>query len=539
MLTAQMEVYMKNKKFTLFSLLFEQKKLFFLALFMIFVSEGAIHLFQIVKGEIIELAVSGSSIGLQKELGKFVILIILIPLSFYLYSKVFLKIRALCAKSIRKGIFESIIKRPYSQYIQNDEGRYLNAYTSQISLLESSFFQGVYGFLQIVATSIPGLIFIYLIYPPLLLVSLVGMILSIIIPKLLEKKVVELEKKAIMAEEENLYLLNEFLNGIETIINFAKELLFIGRFKLSTKQYNEQRKKWFSTMAGGFHIAQLVLNVYSIVSLFIIATVVNDGILGIGNYIAVLGIMFNFTDNLPYTSHYLQGFKVAKENLKYINDTMAYQEEQIAKDSINIQRVEDIFFNNITFSYPGSDKKILKDFSLRISKRGITQIQGESGKGKSTLLSLLAGYYAPNKGEILLSGTGLPKIANLNELVTIMRQDSIFFDGSLADNLTMFRSMPDEKLISGLKSLGLDNLAKNEVLHAKIRDYSGGEARRLMLLRALLRESEVVILDEPLANLDRESIERLEKVLMKKENRFLLLITHQPVNIATKLTVNI
>ena len=101
-----------------------------------------------------------------------------------------------------------------------------------------------------------------------------------------------------------------------------------------------------------------------------------------------------------------------------------------------------------------------------------------------------------------------------------MRQDSIFFDGSLADNLSMYRSVSDEKLMDGLRRLGLDHLAKPEVLHAPLGQYSGGEARRLMVLRALLRGSEIIILDEPLANLDPESIRLLEEVLAKEEDRF-------------------
>ncbi|NMA17161.1 MAG: ATP-binding cassette domain-containing protein, partial [Clostridiaceae bacterium] len=200
---------------------------------------------------------------------------------------------------------------------------------------------------------------------------------------------------------------------------------------------------------------------------------------------------------------------------------------------------ENIYFNRISFTYPDSDKPILEDFSLRIEKRGITQIQGESGRGKSTLLSLLCAYYPLNEGNIYLSDIALNRVGNLNDLVTIMRQDSIFFDGSLAENISMYRPVTDKELMNGLHRLGLGHLAKTEILHAPISQYSGGEARRLMVLRALLRGSEIIILDEPLANLDPESIRLLEEVLGKEKNRFLILITHQPVSIPTELSVSI
>jgi ABC-type multidrug transport system fused ATPase/permease subunit len=529
----------KTKGLTFASLLLEQKHLFLLALVLIFISEGAIHLFQLVKGRLVELAVAGSTSGLVPEVAKFIGLVLIIPFSFYLYSKVYLRISAYCIRRIRQTIFESILKRSYAQFIQHNEGRYINAYTSQIDILESSYFQGIFGFLQIVGTSVPGLFLIYSIYPPLLIVSLIGMAFAIALPELLKNRIVKLEKQAITADEANMSLFNEILNGLETIVNFAKEGLFISRFRKSTAAYTLARQKWHRSMAASFHLAQLLLNIYSVAALLLVASVVSDGLLSIGDYIAVLGILFNFTDNLPYTSNYLQRFKAARENLNYINETIAYEDLPPIQDAVILERVENIYFNRISFTYPDSDKPILEDFSLRIEKRGITQIQGESGRGKSTLLSLLCAYYPVNEGNIYLSDIALNRVGNLNDLVTIMRQDSIFFDGSLAENISMYRPVTDKELMNGLHRLGLGHLAKTEILHAPISQYSGGEARRLMVLRALLRGSEIIILDEPLANLDPESIRLLEEILGKEKNRFLILITHQPVSIPTELSVSI
>ena len=193
----------KTKSLTFYSLLFEQKYLFFLAIRLILISEGAMHFFQLVKGRLVELAVAGNARGLEIEFIKFVVLVLIIPLFFYLYSKVYLRVSALCLRRIRQSIFESIVRRSYAQFIRHGGGRYINAYTGQINVLEGSFFQGVFGFLQIVGTSIPGLILIYTIYPPLLIVSLIGMVLAVFLPGLLKNRVIQAEKKAIAAEEAN------------------------------------------------------------------------------------------------------------------------------------------------------------------------------------------------------------------------------------------------------------------------------------------------------------------------------------------------
>ncbi|MDI9469349.1 MAG: ABC transporter ATP-binding protein [Bacillota bacterium] len=529
----------KNRHLSFASLLLGQKRLFLTALVLILLSETAIHRFQFVKGSLVELAVSGSTHGLGTELARYLGLILLIPVSFYLYTRVFLRFSAFCLQSIRQTIFDSMVRRPYAEFIKHSEGRYLNAYTSQIQSLEETFFQSVYGFLQIVATSIPGLFLIYSIHPPLLIVSLPGVLLAVFLPELLNRRIARLEKKSIAESETNLSLFHEILNGLETIVHFARERSFIRHFRQSTALYTETRKKWGHTMSGGFHLSQLVLNVYSVVALLIVAAVVFDGHLSIADYIAALGILFNFTDNLPYTSNYLQSFKAARESLNYINETIAWEDASVSADAVTLDLVEDIVFDRISFTYADSDRAVLDNFSLCISERGITQIQGESGRGKSTLLSLLCAYYPVDKGDIYLSGLPLKQVANLGDLVTIMRQDSIFFDGSLAENLSMYRPVADSELIHGLRRLGLGHLAKPEILHAPIGRYSGGESRRLMVLRALLRGSEIIILDEPLANLDPESIRQLEKVLSEEKERFLILITHQAVNIPTRLSLSL
>ena len=194
----------KTKGLTFSALLLEQKHLFLLTLALIFISEGAIHLFQLVKGRLVELAVAGSTSGLKLEFVKFIGLVLIIPVSFYLYSKVYLRISAYCLRRLRQAIFDSVLKRSYAQFIRYKEGRYLNAYTAQINILESSYFEGIFGFLQIVGTSVPGLYLVYSIYPPLLIVSVIGMILAVALPDLFKKRIINLEKKAIEADEQNL-----------------------------------------------------------------------------------------------------------------------------------------------------------------------------------------------------------------------------------------------------------------------------------------------------------------------------------------------
>ena len=105
------------------------------------------------------------------------------------------------------------------------------------------------------------------------------------------------------------------------------------------------------------------------------------------------------------------------------------------------------------------------------------------------------------------------------------------FCDTLRNNLTMFSEIPDETLIAVLRDLGLSRFADPELLDSVIAEnganLSGGEKKRICLARALLRDTDVLILDEPLANLDDATAGRIEDLLLSIEGKLLLVVSHQ------------
>ena len=105
------------------------------------------------------------------------------------------------------------------------------------------------------------------------------------------------------------------------------------------------------------------------------------------------------------------------------------------------------------------------------------------------------------------------------------------FHDTLRNNLTMYQDVLDSKLFEVLKSVGLDRYANNQALDGIITEnganFSGGEKKRICLARALLRETDVLILDEPLANLDDATAERVEDLLLSIKDKTVLVVSHQ------------
>ena len=117
------------------------------------------------------------------------------------------------------------------------------------------------------------------------------------------------------------------------------------------------------------------------------------------------------------------------------------------------------------------------------------------------------------------------------DCMTVVRQEAILFRDTLRNNLTMFRHIPDETLRTMLEDLGLSKFATREALDGLIAEnganLSGGEKKRICLARALLRDTDVLILDEPLANLDDATAKLIEDLLLSIPKKLLIVVSHQ------------
>ena len=184
-----------------------------------------------------------------------------------------------------------------------------------------------------------------------------------------------------------------------------------------------------------------------------------------------------------------------------------------------------ITLDNVNFTYPKRNSPVLRDLSLKFAAGKITALIGESGSGKSTVLKLLAGLIKPTNGEILWNDISTSRMERNSMLskVAYAPQAPHLFDATLIENFTMFDALDSAQLQRLLVALNLSTLDLNAP-----QKLSRGQLQRLGLIRALLKDTPIILLDEPTAGLDPVTEQKVLALIKKIAlRRTIIIATHR------------
>tara|TARA_B110000008_G_scaffold7142_1_gene6967 strand:+ start:9318 stop:11138 length:1821 start_codon:yes stop_codon:yes gene_type:complete len=336
-----------------------------------------------------------------------------------------------------------------------------------------------------------------------------------------------------------LSIIDENISGLRIIKGFNAESHINKNFEKESTDYKSimtklLRKKDLSSPMSEF----LSTIVMVIVMWFGGQLVLNtDGGLNAQEFI---GYILIFSQIIPpakslTTSYYLiQKGSASAQRVYEILDT----ENEIV-DIENPKQIKllnnQIQFNNLTFSY--EKQEVLKDINFSIGKGKMIALVGQSGSGKSTLADLLARFYDINQGEILIDNNNIKEIAltDLRALMGIVSQESILFNDTIFNNIRLGNTNASEQEVMGAAKIANAHdfiLETENGYQTNIGDrgnkLSGGQKQRLSIARAILKNPEILILDEATSSLDTES-ERLVQDALDKlmHSRTSLVIAHR------------
>ena len=254
----------------------------------------------------------------------------------------------------------------------------------------------------------------------------------------------------------------------------------------------------------------------------------------VGFFISIQKSFLHFIDQISgkfagKMSDYEKGRMYAQDFERFT----ALEEEDCGGQNMESKKINGITLRNVSFCYPGSDRKIFDNLSYEFEGGKEYAIVGENGAGKSTLLRLLMGFYDNYEGEILIDGTDIRKLKKeeLRNCFAYVPQEITHYEVQLEEYL---KTQNREKIADVFEKLGVDWFDGKEenVLLGRIEEsgteLSGGQWQLVAIARAMLENSSIYVLDEPTAAIDpiREAeLYRIFQTVMK--NQFTILVTHR------------
>ncbi len=274
----------------------------------------------------------------------------------------------------------------------------------------------------------------------------------------------------------------------------------------SMQLYNRQRSGYIQE-----HFVTMVLNFLRDAGAYayLIYRTLNGGI-SAGDFVLYFGAIAGFSSWMGGLTWRIDVLRRNYYDIKYFREFMEYEDEKIDFPE-KIHGEPEIEFKNVSFSYDGKTD-VLKNFNLKIRPGEHIALIGVNGAGKSTIVKLLCGFYAPSSGSVTIGGAEASKIQPEErfDLISAVFQDMCVLPHTVAENISMKEMKRTDKAAAAksLEKAGIGRLAGmlDTPLTRAVDDsgieLSGGETQKLMMARAIYKNAPILILDEPTAALD-------------------------------------
>ncbi|MED4446894.1 ABC transporter ATP-binding protein [Bacillus thuringiensis] len=318
---------------------------------------------------------------------------------------------------------------------------------------------------------------------------------SAIVPILMGEKVRDIASIAQKNQSSVVEMVSQFVKGIQDLRSVQKEKWAIRLFKGVTAQsYKSEVKKTMMQHCIGVVGTVIETGAY-IVVLIVGAQKIMKGEMEVGSLVAVLATIEMLFFPVRYVGDLLMMTQVAVASA---NRVFSFLDKRVA-DS-NVERAMGMIITNVSFQESEEEKCRINNIDLQINPGEFVIIVGESGAGKTTLLKLMTGLYKPSNGSVVYYGQ--------KARMTTVWQEPRFFRTTVKENMYFGEEGLENQLEKNSELINATPIIRGlpegsqTVLHKSGEEFSGGERKRLALLRAIGSNPNLIILDEPTAGLD-------------------------------------
>ena len=353
-----------------------------------------------------------------------------------------------------------------------------------------------------------------------------------------QSRVHELWRESKRLENSAIGVVHETLGALRVVKAFGRERGEQERFiKRSGKGI--AARMWVSLAVNIYHaVVAVVIALGTAAALYVGARQVQAGLMTVGGFVMVMAYLAQLYAPLQTITQKIADLQTGFVSAERVFSVLDEPTEVIEKPHAKVlQRAQgSVIFDQVSFGYD-SHRSVLKNVSFQIEPGTSVGIVGQTGTGKTTLVSLLVRFYDPQEGRIFLDGVDIRdyKVADLRDQFGFVLQESVLFSATIAENIAYGRpGAAETEIVEAAKAANADAFI------LKLRDryktivgergstLSGGERQRIALARAFLKNAPIIILDEPTSSVDVDTeaaiLEATQRLI---RGRTALIIAHR------------
>lgn len=524
----------------LFSYFLPYKKQLFFAFFALFLTAFTILLFGKVAKYFIDFALYDIK-SLNYFFLFFVVLVLILAICGFLRSNL---INSICFKvcaDLRNKIYQNLSNLSPKFFSENKIGDIISRISNDVDVVFEVLSGNFAFFLRNLILFVAGLIFLFLTNLKLSLISISLIILAILPILIFAKRIKNLTTKSKEFSSLLISQTEETLSAIKTIQAFLTQ-------KYEYEKFKEINNKFLRLNLQKTRIKSLLIALVIFLAFISIAIILFIGAKDVNSQKITSGELSAFIFysvitsislvGLGQISSQIQTLKSSCARIFYLLDIKSEIIEITNSVEISKNQINEIIFENVDFSYSDSKEKlILQKFNLEIKKGQKILIFGESGIGKTTIFNLLLRFYDIDFGNILINKINIKniKLESLRRNFSYNLQENFIFSGTILQNIKYANQEISKKeiqeIVDSYKVFEFINNFKDGLeteIGEKGAKLSGGQRQRIAVLRALIKDSDIILLDEPTSNLDKENEDEIYDFINKFcASKTLIMISHK------------
>lgn len=440
-------------------------------------------------------------------------------------------------KTLRSRVFKTIQLLPLSYLDKTSSGRLITRATNDVEALSEMYTDVIINLFKDIFL-LAGIIYTMVVLDVrLALVSFSVLPFIFFLVFLLKKKIKDnFSKMKSLIGRINGFMA-ENISGMKIIQVFRGE-------KEKKEEFLKLNEAYFKTTKFQVLLNSFLKPVSDVFQNLAIALVIWYGMGKISNNTLEIGVLYAFT---TYIKQFFSPISDLADNYTTIQSALVSADrifELLDQESdledldmgVELDQIDgNIEFKNVWFSYNGVDW-ILKDVSFKVDKGQTAAFVGETGAGKTTIISLISGFYEAQKGEIMIDGVNIKDIKKkaLRERVSVVLQDVFLFSGSVKSNITLNDDIDDDVVNNALETACASEFVNSlpgkiyEPVMERGSTFSAGQKQLLSFARAIAHDPSIFVLDEATANIDTQTEKLIQKAVENiSRNRTTLIIAHR------------